>query len=202
VVKKIVGLLLILGLFGSISCAATEQTSDRANQVPGTPSIDASWAQSYGSIDELIADSFVNLIAVGEIDSVIEVTKKKEAENSRGPVYVYSTDFSFRIDRVLKGPDTKQVSIHQTGAEGEGEIDQDPLFKPGERSVLFLHEYAPGKYYVVGGPAGRYRIVDDKVYSMNYVLPPRTYFPNAGLDTNGILRTDFIQSVIEKINAR
>jgi hypothetical protein len=189
----------MVGLFSFVSCTTSDQGPNEANQTSSIPSLNASWARGYSSIDELVSDSFVDLIAVGEIDRVIGVTRNKAAENSRGPVYVYFTDFSFRIDSVLKGADTKEVLIHQTGAVGEGEIDQDPLFKPGERYVLFLHEYEPGKYFVTAGPQGRYRIIDDKVYSMNHMLPPKTYFVSEGLDIDGVLESDFIESIVRKI---
>ena len=198
--KKIVSLLFImLAVLGFVSCTTSDQTSNEANQTSSIPSLDVSWAQSFSSIDELVSDSFVDLIVVGEIDRVIGVTRNKAAENSRGPVYVYFTDFSFRIDSVLKGADTKEVLIHQTGAVAEGEIDQDPLFKPGERYVLFLHEYDSGKSFVVGGPAGRYSIIADKVYSMNHILPLKTYFVSEGLNIDGVLESDFIESIVRKI---
>ncbi|MFL6116488.1 MAG: hypothetical protein ACJ786_34795, partial [Catenulispora sp.] len=35
--------------------------------------------------------------------------------------------------------------------------DEDPVFTVGEAATLFLHEYEPGKYYVIGGPNGRFK---------------------------------------------
>src|SRR5487761_1710802 len=52
----------------------------------------------------------------------------------------------------------------QTGGTVNGHVAQiadDPLFKVGERVVLFLHEYSPGRYFVVGGPSGRFELQAD-----------------------------------------
>ncbi len=209
--RKIASLLLVtLALFSFVSCASqtlneTTESSGRPSihitTVSSMPSIDVSWDQSYSNIDDLVSDSFVDLIVVGMIDRVVEITKTKEAETSQGPVYVYFTDFNFRIESVLKGTDRKEIVIHQTGAESGGQINEDPLFGPGERYLLFLHEFAPGKSFVVGGPEGRYRIIDGKVFSMNYLLPPKTYFVNEGLDINGVLEGGFIESIVSKVSS-
>jgi hypothetical protein len=98
----------------------------------------------------------------------------------------------------MKGEDIKEVVITQTGADGKDEIKDDPLFKSGEGYLLFLHEYEPGKYFVTGGPQGRYKIIGGKVYSMNHLLPSETYFPPEGLNMDGVLINDFVESISMK----
>lgn len=51
--------------------------------------------------------------------------------------------------------------LHQTGINVNDkivEIDDDPLFNVGEESVLFLHQYEPGKFFVLSGPFGRFTV--------------------------------------------
>lgn len=66
------------------------------------------------------------------------------------------------------------IVIHQTGGAVKDqvfEVGDDPLFKVGEEVVLFVHEYdptnAPGYFYVIGGPQGRFRVANGKVASIN-----------------------------------
>jgi hypothetical protein len=37
------------------------------------------------------------------------------------------------------------------------------LFRVGESSIRFLYEYAPDKYFAIGGPTGRFNVVDGEV---------------------------------------
>jgi len=45
------------------------------------------------------------------------------------------------------------------------EVEDDPLFRVGETMVLFLREYAPGPFYVIGGPTGRFEVIHGTVVS-------------------------------------
>jgi hypothetical protein len=201
VLKKLVSLtLIVLMLFGAASCTRLSQTTNLSNNNSGA---DVSWAYGFNSIEEMANDTRVDLIAVGEIASIIGVSENKIAENDKGTVYMYFTDYNFKINRVLKGTEMDEVVIHQTGADGQEEsiIAQDPLFRPGEKYVLFLHEYEPGKTFVAGGPDGRFRVVGDNVYSMHYFLSDKVYPLNNGINNvDGTKLDEFINSVIEKIN--
>lgn len=193
--KKItILLLIIIGLVMLSSCAPNESADSADNKI----STSVSWAHGYNDFEEMISDSFITFIVVGEIENIASITKEELLETERGVVYDYYTDFNFRIDTLLRGEkDTKSISLRQTGAPDKFELSEDPLFKSGETYILFLHEYSEGKAFVVGGPAGRFRIIDGNVYSMNYLLPPDACFVSNGLDTNSITKDDFISMINE-----
>lgn len=158
-----------------------------------TAELGISWAYAYDNVEQLSIKA--DLIVVGRIAKVIAET----SEGIWGAGHLYFTDFSFDVDKVLKGKEVKQITIHQTGAVGKQEVSDDPLFVPGEQYILFLHEYEDGKYFVLGGPQGRFKIVGDEVFTMNRVLPDKVVLPQ-GLDINGMQKTDFIDSISRQVS--
>ncbi|MGZ6855083.1 MAG: hypothetical protein ACXVGC_13625 [Mycobacteriaceae bacterium] len=113
--------------------------------------VDASWAQAYPTLDEMTqhADAVVSGHVIGE----------QGTETSASDASLIYTDFTFHVDTWVAGkPDGDVVLLHQVGgASGfnSSEVQDDPAFKIGEQDVLFLKMYAPGKYFVMGGPTGR-----------------------------------------------
>lgn len=159
----------------------------------------ASWAESYESIEHLSA--VADLIAVGTVKGVVEVTGDVIAEARWGPVILYFTDFAFSVEQVLKGPqDVREVMIHQTGAARKYEIHDDPLLKRGDKYVLFLHEYETGKCYILGGPQGRFQIIDGEVFSMDNILPSVPDL-GPGLGVQAVELESFLESVIASIGS-
>jgi hypothetical protein len=119
--------------------------------------MDASWAVAYRTVPTLRAAS--DVAVAGSIGGVVKVT----AGTPRNPPF---TDYALVISAVLWDPGHhlavgQAITVHQTGAivgSARFEIGDDPLFRPGEQVVLFLHQFAEGQYYVVGGPTGRFRM--------------------------------------------
>ncbi len=83
---------------------------------------------------------------------------------SKGVPY---TDFTVTVTRKLHDPATRlapsssAIVVHQTGGTVSGvttQVEDDTLFRPGESVVLFLREYSPGRFRVLGGPAGRFDV--------------------------------------------
>jgi hypothetical protein len=140
-------------------------------------------------------DSFVDTVVIGKITRILSVISEPPPKAASGSLHLAFTDFEFSIERTLKGKEAGNITIHQTGASGEFEIRDDPLFLEGEKYVLFLHKYEEGRYFVTGGPQGRFKILGDKVYSMNYFLPPNTYFPPLELDTNARDLYTFVEEI-------
>jgi len=80
---------------------------------------------------------------------------------------VPSTDFQLTVAKVLADKSNSGVAIgstvviHQTGGTAQDgthiESDDDPLFKVGDATVVFLHQFSPGHFYVVGAPNGRFK---------------------------------------------
>ncbi|HWG25902.1 hypothetical protein [Actinospica sp.] len=137
--------------------------SNSVTQVaPKVVNMDASWAHYYRSMADLKAHTDVAVEG-----TITKATQEPGASTTSAPF----TDFQFTVTADLYDPGHRAaastsgtpvtLSIHQTGGAVNGEVyqfDDDPLFKVGERYVLFLREYAPGHYMVAGGPTGRFSV--------------------------------------------
>ena len=119
--------------------------------------IDASWTRLYHDIPSLRADA--DIAVSGKVLRSSAVVETPPA-----------TDFTFLVDAVLHAraglpiaaPTT--IVVHQSGGIQNGqmyEVSDDPPFQIGEIDVLFLHQYAPGRFFVLGGPSGRFLIGSD-----------------------------------------
>ncbi len=133
-------------IMGSLLAACSSSASHQQSAV--------SWAEHYNDIHDLTAHS--NLVVAGSFTAVAKQTTSGDSP---------STDFTFAVSKVLadKAKTTvagSAITIHQTGGSmSDGtpvSTEDDPLFKVGEATVLFLHQYSPGHFYVVGGPNGRF----------------------------------------------
>ncbi|TES84429.1 MAG: hypothetical protein E3J92_01340 [Dehalococcoidia bacterium] len=192
--KLTIALLIAVMALSAVSCTTAD---DGIDQNEGMIT-NVSWAEYYVDIGELC--DAADLIAVGEISGVISESGEKVAEARWGGVLLYTTDFAFEIEQVLKGEGVEEILLHQTGAAGKQEISDDPLFEQGERCVLFLREYEAGKYCVLGGPQGRFMIIDDEVFSMNRILPDEAMI-SPDLDFDGVDLESFIGSVAANLEA-
>lgn len=143
--------------FGSKE-APTSTISSRPPQRVGSGQ--TSWAIGFDNLDDLVAYS--DAIVVGVIDKALDVGDS-------------SPRWSLRVEKVLKGKDTSDLIVRQ----------DDPPFLPGERYLLFLREGNSGTYFIFAH-GSRYSIWDNKVYSMNYILPPGVEYAPPGLDYDGI----------------
>ena len=58
------------------------------------------------------------------------------------------------------------IVLHQEGGVVNGTLyqaDDDPLFQIGEQTIIFLRQYSPGHFFVLGGPSGRFRVNGNSV---------------------------------------
>jgi hypothetical protein len=80
------------------------------------------------------------------------------------------TEFSVSVVQWVKGNGPSSIVIKQTGgtdaAGATWSVEGDPLLQVGEQDVFFLHEFAPGDYFIVGGPTGRFPISGGTVSPM------------------------------------
>lgn len=137
-------LLLVVAL-GVAGCSQTRH------------SYDTKWSAGYNNIHDLAVHS--DVVAAG--------TVTKEIGHATDPNGITRTDFAFTISRALKATAGKPlapgstITLHQTGGKDPSgnvvQAEDDPVFTVGEAATLFLHEYEPGKYYVIGGPNGRFK---------------------------------------------
>ena len=128
-------------------------------------SLDASWAKLYHSFPDLKHDA--DLAVQGTVTQVLQTVSPTDGTPP-------STDFLFTVSRVLQDPAHRlqgnTLTLHQTGGRVGNtlyQVDDDPLFQVGEQSILFLHEYQPGFYFVIGGPSGRFVIQSGAVKPIN-----------------------------------
>ena len=139
------------------ACSASPQTS----AAPKVVSMDASWAEAYQSMSALKAHTDVAVEG-----TITAASLDPQASSTDVPF----TDFQFTVGSTFFDPHNRIVAaaskpavltIHQTGGLVNGtifQVDDDPLFQVGQRYVLFLREYSPGHYLVVGGPTGRFAV--------------------------------------------
>ena len=192
-VAFVVSIAVITGLVLPVVLNMDNPDDDTTQQV-----IAASWAQ-YGNMAELHAEA--DLIAAGIIGGTTEEGEEKIGEPRWGADYLYYTDFSFKVEQVIKGKEVKEIAIHQIGMSGEVQLADDPLFRLDENWILFLREYEPNKYFVLGGPQGRFKVIEGKVFSMDHVLPEEVMLPtDKTLEANGMDKEEFIQIIQDTKN--
>jgi hypothetical protein len=193
---RFVAMVLVFGgLSGLVTGCNSAAVTDALSTKTSLPivSISASYAGSFGNFAELYAAS--DMIALGEIDRVIEVTS--------GHGSIFFTRFTFRIEKTIKGEVVGEVILNITGSPdiSGSDLGEDPIFKPGERYVLFLHEYEEGRFYSMG-PWGRYKIIDGRVYSMNRLIDIKWY-NQLDLDCNSVTEDEFLgnmQTIMDEVH--
>ncbi|HEY96460.1 MAG TPA: hypothetical protein G4O15_16155 [Dehalococcoidia bacterium] len=161
--------------------------------------IHVEYARSYESLGELAGEA--DLIVAGTIDRIMEVvpdeaTKDKVDPGSR----MWLTRSAFKVEKSVKGDFTDEIIIAQLGALGWAEEYGNPIFEPGERCFLFLREGDNGIYGLLH-PDGRFRIEDDKVPSMNFLLPTGQARPPMNLTFWRVDLNDFLSRIIESIKS-
>ncbi|MCW2888862.1 MAG: hypothetical protein QOE54_279 [Streptosporangiaceae bacterium] len=127
-----------------------------------TVNMDASWAVTYSSVRDL--KTHADLVVQGRITKVLGQSVVKTS-------YV-TTDFEFTVSAAVqdaKGLVAKNggaLRVHQTGGilnNVRYQIHDDPLLNVGDESVLFLREYKPGFFMIIGGPTGRFGVKNGQV---------------------------------------
>ncbi len=107
------------------------------------------------------------------------------------------TNYTIAVSQVYKGEVADNIIIKQTGGNfGDTiyQVDDDPLLPSGTQMILFLKQFGPESYFIIGGPQGRFHLVDSKVYSVGEL-----YSSAAGttslLKTSGISLSDFVKQI-------
>jgi len=142
-------------------CGNSTPTNTTGNQASNqTVYMDASWARTYHDVKSLKQDS--DLVVSGTFTGIAATVQP-----DKGPV---ETDFTFTLSKTLVNPqlvNVKTITVRQTGGI-VGNITyvvaDDPLFVVGAQEILFLHQFAPGQYFVLGGPTGRFQISQGVVH--------------------------------------
>jgi Matrixin len=154
-VNAIYGRLSSAGQSGSLTrtsqSGSDDSTGTRAAVTAGSH-ICVSWNIGYTNLTDMAQDA--DAIVVGHVKTVAQRTVVD------GQPF---TDFDYAVDDWVAAPRGDKdlpaaITIHQTGGIRDGqtvEVHGDPLLASGEQGVLFLRRYAPGQYYILGGPTGR-----------------------------------------------
>jgi hypothetical protein len=131
------------------------------DQKPSVVKLGASWAEYYRSMADLKKNCDFGI--AGTVSAVAPATQPKI-----GPV---SQMVTVTVDQVAwtrsigySVPAT--VTFEQTGGTYQNVtyvVDDDPLFQPGEKVVVFFKEYSPDHYRVAGGPTGRFSLTSNMV---------------------------------------
>ena len=199
--KRISFLTILTAVFTAVflllsGCSDESSLENNSGNVTGIIYVD--YVKSYENLGELAEDA--DLIVVGTIDRTEavhdEATKHKEDPISR----MWNTRATLRVERSIKGDFLDEITIIQTGAAGWLQEMGNPVFTPGERCFLFLRGGEDGLYGLLH-PDGRFRIENDKVSSMNFVLPTGQARPPLNLTFWRVDLNDFISRVIETIKS-
>jgi len=153
--KKI--LILLSFISAALVIAATITSSQTGVKNPSTS---VSWAHYYRDLKELTMQS--DIIVVGKVVAARHFT-------DGNPPLAFN-DYSFQVERVLKGAVNGAITVRQTAG-----VEDDPAFELEDRLVLFLHDCTPdgitGVYYTLGGPQGRFIVNNGMVFSVSEVYP-------------------------------
>lgn len=188
----VIGILWGTGVLPRLIGFVPASTPPAITFAPG-PSVSASYVSSFQDMGELCNSS--DVIVIGTVERVIDVVRA-----DYGPDYIYDARSAFRVDKVLKGKIDKEIVLTKMALKDkngwlEGS-NVDPPFEAGEQWILFL---SADMSYNNLGPWGRYKIIDDKVYSMNRVANDNNAYgggqPDFKLDFNGVPLSDFIAGV-------
>ena len=130
---------------------------------PRTIKLAGSWTQTYHSMADLKAHSDVAVL--GHFSKVVSISAM--LVRSKKDLSAVSTGFAFTVESILSDPKGKAsgvgrtLVVNQAGGKN-GRVTQriigDPLFVVNERAILFLNEYQPGFFMVIGGPTGRFTV--------------------------------------------
>lgn len=87
------------------------------------------------------------------------------------------TDYVMSVKIVLKGTVNTELTVRQVGGvlgDVRQEVVDDPLMTVGDQVVLFLRlDPTLGHYGVLSGPAGRFVVKNQLVYSLNVLSPTK-----------------------------
>ncbi len=109
------------------------------------------------SFDDLVKQA--DLVYLGRVANV-----QSQWQNSASGKAIV-TNVEFAVERVFKGQPIKQTTLRFLGGTiGDVSLDVEdgPIFKVGERDVLFVRADVKAANPLVGGAQGRYRVTNNK----------------------------------------
>ncbi len=198
--KKILVILLILLLSAAImlpvtGCSRETDRPDFGGYTPGIIYVD--YVHGYESLAELAVDA--DLIVAGTIDRTLETVPDEATKDKQDPrSWMWQTRSAFKVEKSVKGDCPEEIIVSQEGAVGWAQEEGNPVFQPGEGCFLFLKKGENDIYWLLH-PDGRFRIEDNSVYSLNFVLQTGEARPPLDLRFWNINTDKFCSKVIEAI---
>ncbi|NLE07918.1 MAG: META domain-containing protein, partial [Dehalococcoidales bacterium] len=191
--------LTIDGTTATFTKFRSAYTFDPNPPVLNTASGSPSWAVMPEDITEVIADSDLIVMGTG-----IGYLGMEEQPGSR---YITQFDWKsvFRVDAVFNGTCPEEIVLtHPVDRYPDGSFhfffNSNPPVMEGERWILFLRRHDDGTYTEFG-PWGRFKITDEKVYSMNRVTGDDNDYYARKLDINGENTWTFLRSLQHTLSA-
>jgi hypothetical protein len=146
--------MIVIGLAGCGSGDALPATPDT---FATTETVRPAWPQTFTDLTALKASS--DLGVEGTVTTVGQASRGNDHDTS------VTTPVEIHIDKVVWNPRRQQVgpsvTIHQIGGYIGNtffSVEDDPLLKQGEHTLVFLKASGPHGYEVSGGPTGRFVI--------------------------------------------
>lgn len=180
IMRYILALFSLLAILLVVSCNSVQEESEPLAEL-----------RFYRSLSEWLNSKHLDFIVIGQVisrgegriipRSEISPDVQKRIEQAGGLNGTIVTDYSFKIERVIKGNGSaagETITIVQSGGSVDGRtVNFVPMFRPiqvGERAILSLvyDERDPTvsesnkKYTVVMNPEVRYRIVNGRIELM------------------------------------
>lgn len=185
----LIALAFVLVITGTITSCKVQTTQTNNSLLQDTS---VSWAE--GALDIQGLFTAADAVVVGQIGKVLDEIASPGAETPLGTDYLYYTDFKFIVESGLKAEvKDNSIIVRQIGKAGTQELKDNPLFHPGDHYLLFLREEEPGKFHVIGGPQGRFKIVKDKIYSMDYIYPGNNIPIPGGTQIHAVNKAEFLR---------
>jgi hypothetical protein len=155
----------------------------------------ASLLKIYDTVQELEDDS--ELIIHGKILGTVSYIQDIGTPGVRLIPFIY-TNVTVSVETQVKGStEYKDVKFRIHGGKVGKDImimGENPLVKEGGEVVLFLKHYKDNLVTVVGGPQGRFHVVDGRVYSIGE-LDEFARESTKQLQTKGLDLESFIQKI-------
>jgi hypothetical protein len=144
--------------YGEVPCPAEVATLDSYKA--------SATAVGFTRLEEIVANS--DAIIIADVERCVKVHSHPKDKEIR------LTDIELAIGKVIIGEVQAGSSVTvQLVTSGE---DADHLMQPGERYLLFLtFNRITSSYVPVGGPQGRFVIVDERAYSLDRIDPNLDY---------------------------
>ena len=162
--------------YGEVSC--------RDDSAPSSGNSASSLVVGFTTLEEIVANS--DAIVIADVDRCVKVHSHPKAKEIR------LTDIEVTIGKSIMG-DLRPGATVSVQLVTSGEDAEDHVMLAGERYVLFLtFNQITSSYVPVGGPQGRFVIVDDLVYSLDSIYPNLGYI---NVKVDGQPLDDFLSEI-------